>query len=79
MAHTTTTLGSVSGPMDGPLSAEQLSRIHAWWRAANYLSVGQIYLMANPLLREPLRPAEGRDLDGLTPHAGARAARRRSR
>ena len=27
-----------------------------WWRAANYLSVGQIYLMANPLLREPLRP-----------------------
>jgi len=31
-----------------------LSRLHAWWRAANYLSVGQIYLLANPLLREPL-------------------------
>jgi xylulose-5-phosphate/fructose-6-phosphate phosphoketolase len=28
--------------------------MHAWWRAANYLSVGQIYLLANPLLREPL-------------------------
>ena len=30
--------------------------MNAWWRAANYLSVGQIYLLANPLLREPLRP-----------------------
>ncbi len=30
--------------------------IDAWWRAANYLSAGQIYLLANPLLREPLRP-----------------------
>ena len=32
-----------------------LTRVHAWWRAANYLSVGQIYLLDNPLLREPLR------------------------
>ncbi len=39
-----------------PLGAEELHRINAWWRAANYLSVGQIYLMENPLLREPLRP-----------------------
>lgn len=31
------------------------SELDAWWRAANYLSVGQIYLMDNPLLREPLR------------------------
>ncbi|RAX16257.1 phosphoketolase [Pseudarthrobacter sp. AG30] len=38
------------------LSPAQLDRINAWWRAANYLSVGQIYLMDNPLLREPLRP-----------------------
>ena len=38
-----------------PLSADQLSRIDAYWRAANYLSVGQIYLLDNPLLREPLR------------------------
>ena len=30
--------------------------MHAYWRAANYLSVGQIYLLDNPLLREPLRP-----------------------
>ncbi|TWF80625.1 xylulose-5-phosphate/fructose-6-phosphate phosphoketolase [Pseudonocardia hierapolitana] len=42
--------------VEGPLDARQLDRIHAWWRAANYLSVGQIYLMDNPLLREPLRP-----------------------
>ncbi|HEY5472409.1 MAG TPA: hypothetical protein VIK32_04370, partial [Candidatus Limnocylindrales bacterium] len=38
-----------------PLSAQQLSLIDAYWRAANYLSVGQIYLLDNPLLREPLR------------------------
>jgi len=37
-----------------PLNAEQLRLIDAYWRAANYLSVGQIYLLANPLLREPL-------------------------
>jgi xylulose-5-phosphate/fructose-6-phosphate phosphoketolase len=34
---------------------EQLELLDRWWRAANYLSVGQIYLLANPLLREPLR------------------------
>jgi xylulose-5-phosphate/fructose-6-phosphate phosphoketolase len=39
-----------------PLDAAQLPAIHAYWRAANYLSAGQIYLMGNPLLREPLRP-----------------------
>ena len=33
---------------------EELCALHAYWRAANYLSVGQIYLLANPLLREPL-------------------------
>ena len=37
-----------------PLSAEELRKLHAYWRAANYLSVGQIYLMDNPLLKEPL-------------------------
>jgi xylulose-5-phosphate/fructose-6-phosphate phosphoketolase len=37
-----------------PLSGEELARLDAFWRAANYLSVGQIYLLANPLLREPL-------------------------
>ena len=39
----------------GPLSADELRRIDAYWRAANYLSVGQIYLLDNPLLRETLR------------------------
>src|SRR6058998_1925820 len=38
------------------LDAERLDRIDAYWRAANYLSVGQIYLLDNPLLLEPLRP-----------------------
>src|SRR5690242_5359350 len=41
--------------VDGPLAVEQLRQIDAWWRAANYLAVGQIYLRANALLREPLR------------------------
>ena len=36
------------------LKPEMLERMHAWWRAANYLSVGQIYLYDNPLLKKPL-------------------------
>jgi xylulose-5-phosphate/fructose-6-phosphate phosphoketolase len=40
-----------------PLSPAELELLDAYWRAANYLSVGQIYLLANPLLREPLRIA----------------------
>src|SRR4029450_9925665 len=39
----------------GPLSAEELHKLDAYWRASNYLSVGQIYLLDNPLLREPLK------------------------
>jgi xylulose-5-phosphate/fructose-6-phosphate phosphoketolase len=39
----------------GPLDPDTLRRIDAYWRAANYLSVGQIYLLDNPLLREPLQ------------------------
>ena len=38
------------------LEAKVLADVDAWWRAANYLSVGQIYLLDNPLLQEPLRP-----------------------
>jgi xylulose-5-phosphate/fructose-6-phosphate phosphoketolase len=38
-----------------PLEALELQQLDAWWRAANYLAVGMIYLQANPLLREPLR------------------------
>jgi xylulose-5-phosphate/fructose-6-phosphate phosphoketolase len=44
-----------SGAMADTLSPQQLRDLDAYWRAANYLSVGQIYLYANPLLREPLR------------------------
>jgi xylulose-5-phosphate/fructose-6-phosphate phosphoketolase len=40
---------------ENPLSSEEQFKMNAYWRAANYLSVGQIYLMANPLLREPLK------------------------
>src|SRR5579864_6694123 len=39
----------------GPLGENELRKIDAYWRAANYLSVGQIYLYKNPLLREPLK------------------------
>jgi xylulose-5-phosphate/fructose-6-phosphate phosphoketolase len=39
---------------DAPLSDSELQRVNAWWRAANYLGVGQIYLLDNPLLTEPL-------------------------
>ena len=41
-----------------PFSEQDLSLLDAYWRAANYLSVGQIYLLDNPLLREPLRPEQ---------------------
>jgi len=40
----------------GRLADDALDRLDAYWRAANYLAVGQIYLLDNPLLREPLRP-----------------------
>src|SRR5450432_1471038 len=38
------------------LTPDELNAVHAWWRAANYLAVGQIYLRDNPLLKEPLQP-----------------------
>src|SRR4030081_448824 len=41
--------------MPDPLSPDLLRKMHAYWRAANYLSVGQIYLQDNPLLESPLR------------------------
>jgi len=47
---------SLPTTMTAALSAEELRQIDAYWRAANYLSVGQVYLLDNPLLREPLRP-----------------------
>jgi xylulose-5-phosphate/fructose-6-phosphate phosphoketolase len=47
---------AVEGERVRALDGEVMRRLDAYWRAANYLSVGQIYLMDNPLLREPLRP-----------------------
>ena len=47
---------TVRSPSDPTLAPDEAHRLDAYWRAANYLSVGQIYLLANPLLREPLRP-----------------------
>ncbi len=43
--------------VDGPLAPDLLRRMHRYWMAANYLTVGQIFLQDNPLLREPLRPS----------------------
>ncbi|HMA35808.1 MAG TPA: phosphoketolase family protein, partial [Chloroflexia bacterium] len=47
--------GAAAAPPTGPLAPELLARMHRYWQAANYLTIGQIYLQANPLLREPLR------------------------
>jgi xylulose-5-phosphate/fructose-6-phosphate phosphoketolase len=52
----TTATGSTGVTERKPLSDDELRRVDAYWKAANYLSVGQIYLLDNPLLREPLRP-----------------------
>ncbi|MET0984366.1 MAG: hypothetical protein ABW034_03060, partial [Steroidobacteraceae bacterium] len=54
MATATSVVKSKAARSTGPLSAQELSRIDAWWRACNYLAVGMIYLQDNPLLREPL-------------------------
>jgi len=53
---------TATGPKSGPLDPEALRLIHAWWRAANYVSVGQLYLYDNPLLREPLTLAHVKPL-----------------
>jgi xylulose-5-phosphate/fructose-6-phosphate phosphoketolase len=47
----------ISAPPGVPLTETELSLLNAWWRAANYLSVGQIYLLDNPLLRHRLELA----------------------
>jgi len=44
-----------AGPADGPLTHEALDKMDRYWRAANFLCIGQIYLFENPLLREPLK------------------------
>ncbi len=55
MASATSTGSATPSDLPKPLSSAELRKMHAYWRAANYLSVGQIYLLHNPLLREPLR------------------------
>ncbi len=55
MSATSLASAGNSNASDQPLSEEELRKMHAYWRAANYLSVGQIYLLANALLREPLK------------------------
>jgi xylulose-5-phosphate/fructose-6-phosphate phosphoketolase len=55
MASATITSPAMPHESHRPLSEQELSKMHAYWRAANYLSVGQIYLLANPLLKEPLK------------------------
>jgi len=53
--RTRVTRTSPAGPAGaGPLGKAELERMHAWWRACNYLAVGMIYLRDNPLLHEPL-------------------------
>jgi xylulose-5-phosphate/fructose-6-phosphate phosphoketolase len=52
----TTLPAEVKSASRSPLSPDELRKIDAYWRAANYLSVGQIYLYENPLLTEPLKP-----------------------
>ena len=55
-----------------PLSPDLLRKMNAYWRAANYLSVGQIYLYDNPLLKKPLklRACEAAAAGPLGHHAG---------
>ena len=59
-AHAPLTLsafGKARSTVSGaPLSAEELRKTDAFWRACNYLMLGMIYLQDNPLLREPLEP-----------------------
>src|SRR2546427_6094718 len=51
MSLTSRQAGARTSPSD-----DEMATLDAYWRAANYLSVGQIYLLDNPLLREPLKP-----------------------
>lgn len=50
--------GAPPAAVEGPLSVEMLERMHRYWMASNYMTVGQIYLRENPLLREPLKPEQ---------------------
>src|SRR5262245_32686553 len=58
-------------PVKGPLNADLLRKIDAWWRAANYLSVGQTYLYDNPLLKKTAKKGDVKT--GLVGHWGTAA------
>lgn len=49
-------MDAVKTEKERPISSELLNKLDAWWRAANYLSACQLYLLDNPLLREKLLP-----------------------
>ena len=53
---TTSDESTTASPVSAPLSADELHKINAYWRACNYLAAGMIYLRDNPLLKEPLKP-----------------------
>ena len=57
VANTLSAYGPARSTVPGtPLGDQELRKLHAYWRACNYLALGMIYLQDNPLLREPLRP-----------------------
>ncbi|NJR67068.1 MAG: hypothetical protein HC772_19940 [Leptolyngbyaceae cyanobacterium CRU_2_3] len=56
LAPSISAFGTARATVEGtPLSAEEMHKMHAFWRACNYLAVGMIYLRDNPLLQEPLQ------------------------
>ena len=67
---------STAAAAAGPLSDHDLALIDAYWRAANYLSVGQIYLLDNPLLRQRAAPGarQAPPARPLGDHPGARTS-----
>ena len=57
LANDLSAFGKARSTIEGtPLSAEELRKLHAFWRACNYLAIGMIYLRDNPLLKDPLKP-----------------------
>ncbi|HUK89095.1 MAG TPA: phosphoketolase, partial [Blastocatellia bacterium] len=56
IAETDSASIGVTEDRTAPLSAEELRKVDAYWRACNYLCVGMLYLLENPLLRQPLKP-----------------------
>ena len=69
MSSASTTGTAKAAESAQPLSPEELRKVHAYWRAANYISVGQIYLYANPLLSGvvPSRTCSSRKVSAALP------------